>query len=104
MIHVSCGSGWICDKGREAGRIKAGDVMGAPLAPLTATAPMTALLRFLLWVLARPNGMSKLPMRNTKGEGKIDCRGLSPETEPLDRSSAVDPPTQEKMSTNQSIM
>ncbi|KAJ5601245.1 RmlC-like cupin [Penicillium lagena] len=30
MIHVSSGSGWICDKGKEARRITAGDVIWAP--------------------------------------------------------------------------
>ncbi|KAL2843949.1 RmlC-like cupin [Aspergillus pseudoustus] len=30
MIQVSSGTGWICDKGKEARRIKAGDVIWAP--------------------------------------------------------------------------
>ncbi|PKX96918.1 cupin domain-containing protein [Aspergillus novofumigatus IBT 16806] len=30
MIHVSSGTGWICDKGGVARRIKAGDVIWAP--------------------------------------------------------------------------
>ncbi|KAE8139362.1 RmlC-like cupin [Aspergillus pseudotamarii] len=30
MIKVSSGTGWICDKGGEARRIKAGDVIWAP--------------------------------------------------------------------------
>lgn len=100
MIHVSSGSGWICGKGKEARHIKVGDVIWAP--PGTThwygAGDSSIRTRFVVG-MGKPNGLNKLPTRNTKSEGKIDCRGLSPETRPLGRSSAVCPPNQEQKST-----